>query len=132
MPLKNFLGYSLREPYSGEINYFKNNPTTAGMMTPDERVILNPYRNQYVNDDSVVMNEAIRLALNSYPVRPYFPVTKNQEKYFQATPYYDNPIALRHTIIARYLSGDPSSGEVTPEQKTFADQFINYWQNRGK
>jgi hypothetical protein len=36
-------GIQMRKPYAGELDYFKNNPSVAGMATEDNKVILNPY-----------------------------------------------------------------------------------------
>lgn len=111
----------LREPYKTELEYFKSNPNVAGMMTEDEKVILNPFSPLSEQEkNSVYQNEAIRLHLKKNKYQPEFELTKEQRKFFKGTPYEKNEIAAKHSILSRILTGDPSVGNATEEQKQAA------------
>ena len=119
------LPYQVRQPYEGEDEYFKQNPNVGGMKTEDRRIILNPYST--LNQDqlnTVKNNEAIRLYLDDMQLTPYFNITEQQKKYFENTPYNNNP-QIKNTIAARILTNDPSAGKYTDEQSNFADYIYN-------
>ena len=108
----------VRDPSASELQYFGENPTVSGMAAEDGRVILNP--NSGLSDDersSVVMNEAARLHMRSGKLRPAFALTEQQKQQFST---YGTEQDQRETIAARILSGDPSAGDITPEQRQFA------------
>ncbi len=117
-------GYQTRRPYDSEKKYFKDNPNVAGMAAEDGKIVLNPYsKNTPQQQQSVVQNEAIRLWLRKNNFNPQFDVTPKQAAAFANTDYGkpENIRHLKHSLIARYLSGDPSSGQLTPEQVKAAD-----------
>lgn len=117
-------GYSTREPFESETKYFSENPNVAGMGTEDKKIILNPHRTfTDVEKQSVLKNEAIRLWLKDKNITPDFELTPDQVKTFKGTPYEKDELALKHSIISRMLSGDPSAGVTTPDQQTWADKI---------
>lgn len=55
-----------RTPYQSELDYFKANPTVAGMATEDNRVIINPYSNLTKDEkNSVFQNEKARIIMRT-------------------------------------------------------------------
>lgn len=113
----------LREPYPSEIKYFKENPHVAGMATEDERVIFNPYSDVHPkNSDSIYLNEASRIHMKKSKKRPKFKLTDEQKEAFKD---YGEEQDIRETIAARIISGDESAGDVTSEQKEYANSLRN-------
>jgi hypothetical protein len=120
-----YFGYKVRtQLYGGEDQYFRKNPHVAGMAAEDGRIIFNPY-SKGVNYDAVGRNEAARLWLRENKVEPKFNLTDEQKAAFRGTEYERDEAALKHSIMARIISGDPSAGNVTPMQKTWADWLMN-------
>lgn len=125
-PLMREYGYPIRQPYPSESDYFKNNPSVAGMAAADNQVTLNPYsKNSAQQQRLVAKNEAIRLWLRENNVSPDFKISPEQLSYFSTTDYGkpENIDHLRHTIIARALTGDPSVGKLTAEQQSWANMI---------
>lgn len=111
----------LRDPYASELEYFKKNPSVAGMATEDDRVILNPYSGPGINKDAVIKNESVRIFMKKNKIVPDFSLTTQQLNKFKGTEYEKNELELKRSIVARILSGDPSAGDVTQEQRKYAD-----------
>jgi hypothetical protein len=113
--------YPVREKlYPGEDKFFKENPNVGGMAAEDQSVILNPYSS--LNDkekQAIITNETARLAMRGGYERPTFELTPEQKQSFKN--YSSNIQDQRETIVGRILSGDPSAGNVTPEQKKYAE-----------
>ena len=112
------LSFEIRDQlYPGEIDFFRKNPTTTGMASEDDRIILNPFSN--LSDEerqSVITNESWRLYMRKNNIIPNIPITPDQYNYFNNTPYRGDIDAIKQTITSRFLSGDQSV-EVTDEQK---------------
>ena len=115
-------GIPIREPYPGELEYFKNNPTVGGMATEDNKIILNPYST--LTDEqkkSVALNEASRIYMRRQENKPNFKLTPEQEEYLNSTTYKTaSPEDRLATVAARLVSGDPSVKNPTPEQEVFS------------
>ena len=112
-----------REPYTSEVDYFKQNPGTAGMATEDNRVIVNPYSNlSEIERKALIKNETSRVLMRNMPSneRPSFSITPEQRNTFKN---YGSEQDIRETIAARILSGDPSAGAATKEQMAFASSL---------
>jgi len=106
--------------YPGEDNYFRQNPKVTGMAAEDDAVILNPYSSLSEQEkQAVARNEAARVHMRRSETKPSFALTEDQRRQFAGTPYEGNEQAMRETIAARIFSGDPSGGEITPEQNSF-------------
>ena len=104
--------------YSGEDKYFKENPNVTGMMTEDNKVIINPYSNLSDEEKQVVIrNEIIRLNFKNNNIIPNIKITDKQREFFKNTPYETNEDAMKQTIMARVLTNDPS---VNPTQEQIA------------
>jgi len=119
-----FHGYETRKPFAGEDAYFKKNAHVAGMAGEDGRIVLNPYsKNTPQQQQVVARNEAIRIWLKDNKVKPKFKVTPEQLKLFKGTIYEkpENILQLKHTLMARWLTGDPSGGTQTEMQKKWAE-----------
>ena len=119
-------GYPVRKPSESELDYFKKNKGVAGMATEDNKIILNPFSNNSPKEqEAVVANEGLRLWMKENDWRPTFSISAEQKKNFAGTEYAKpkNLMALRRTIIARYLTGDPSAGTLTKEQKVEAERL---------
>ena len=117
-----------KELYPGEDEYFKANPHVTGMAAQDNSIIINPYSS--LSDDMkelVKMNEAARLAMRNGYKRPTFNLTPEQKEFFNTIdngkPYSTDEQDIKETIIGRILSGDDSAGNVTPEQRKYAEDL---------
>ena len=118
-------GIAMREPFEGEINYFKQNPNVAGMATDDNKVILNPFSNLKENEyQAVAMNEAARIVMRNPKYRPDFELTEQQIRFLDSTTYRNaSEDDRKATIAARIVSGDPSGGVPTSEQSVFINDI---------
>ena len=125
-----YFGYQVRSPYQSENAYFRKNPTVSGMATKDSKIIFNPYA-KGVNFNAVGINEGARLWMRENKVNPTFPLTDEQVKLFKDTPYAKDESAMRHTILARIISGDPSVGEISPAQRRWAEWLSSKLKDKG-
>ena len=117
--------------YPGEDKYFKENPNVGGMMTEDNRVIINPYSKLTDKEkDAVRINETLRLNFKQDNVVPNIEISEKQRSFFKGTPYENDENAIKQTIMARILTGDPSA-KATEEQLNEAetDLFKAYKEN---
>lgn len=117
-------GYDIRQPFAGEMDFFKKNPNVAGMAAEDGKVVLNP--NSKLSQQelaAVAENEGARLFMRENSIVPDFDVTEEQKKSMAGTDYGkgENLTALKQTIAARILSGDPSAKNVTAQQRKWVD-----------
>lgn len=111
-------GYAVRDPFPSEDDYFRKNVGVAGMAAEDGRIILNPHNTLSDGErEAVARNEAARLYMREHNVTPDFDVTPEQSAPFKGTAYEKDAPAMRSTILARALSGDPSAGSLTPQQQ---------------
>jgi len=110
--------------YPGEDKYFKENPNVGGMMTEDNKVIINPYSNLTDNEkQAVIKNEKIRLNFKKNNIVPDIDITEEQRALFKGTPYENNEDAMKQTIVARIMTGDPSAN-ATKEQTIVANKTL--------
>ena len=117
--------FGTRDPYKGEISFFKGRPEVAGMATEDNKIILNPFsKNSPEEQRAVATNEAIRLYMKMKDVQPSFDLTESQQKFFKGTEYEKDPLNARRTLLARILTNDPSVGIPTDEQKKTAEELM--------
>ena len=124
-----FYGYETRAPYEAERQFFMENIEVTGMATEDKRIIFNPYSQLTPEQqDSVGKNEAARLFMREQQYPFDFDVTPQQRSPFEAMDsLYVKPENLYHlqsTILGRIISGDPSAGDITPEQQAWADKIL--------
>ena len=106
-----------------ERHFFAGNPNVGGMAADDNQIVLNPYSKlKDTEKQSVALNEAYRLKMRQQNIIPEFALTPEQETTFRGTPYEQNPLEARRSLVARMLTGDPSAGRVTPEQQ--------FWMNK--
>lgn len=125
MPDK-FYGYEVRSPYEGEVAYFRGAPHVAGMATEDGKIILNPFSPlSQAQRDAVARNEASRLYMRDVKYQPKFQATEEQKKFFANTEYGkpEHELDMKHTILARILSGDESVIP-TQQQQVEADNIL--------
>ena len=109
--------------YPQEENFFKNNPKVSGMAADDDKVILNPFSKLSLEEkQAVIQNENLRIFMRQNNVIPQVKITPEQKKFFNKTPYQNNEDAIKQTVIARFLSGDPSI-QYTKEQKNEATRI---------
>jgi len=125
MPLpESIYGYSVRPPYPGEDAFFKTRPEVGGMAAEDGKITINPYSK--LSDDeksSVAHNEAVRLWMRDKKPKLPFSVSQRQKQAFANTEYGKDENALKETIIARILSGDPSA-LAEEDQLSIADGIL--------
>jgi len=112
----------LREPYQSEKDYFQKNKNVAGYADfNNNKVVLNPFSNlSDIEKNAVIKNEKTRLFIRKNNVPLDFSLTPEQENAFVN---YGSDLNKKETIIARIVSGDPSAGNFTPEQKEIADKI---------
>lgn len=119
-----FYGYTQRDLYPSEHDYFKSNPHVGGMATEDGRIIINPYSKLSAQEKQfVAKNEAMRLWMRDNNFQPDFQITPEQQSRFANTEYGNNPAALKQTLLARMLTNDPSAGKQTFEQSIWANKL---------
>jgi hypothetical protein len=126
-------GYAVRTPFKDEDAYFLLNPRVTGMAADDGKIILNPHSGlSYEQKVGVAKNEAIRLFMFENNIDPQFKVTPEQMKSFAGTNYGEKGKEgfLRQTLVSRILTGDPSAGNVTKEQRNAAESIMQQLQKR--
>jgi hypothetical protein len=106
------------------------------MAAEDNQVIINPYSGLTDEEkQGIRMNESARLAMRNGYERPTFELTPEQKEFFNTIndgkPYSTDEQDIRETIIGRILSGDSSAGNVTPEQKKYAEELQNVLKFQG-
>jgi hypothetical protein len=131
------------EPDKETLDYFKKNPTVAGMAVGaglngydgDRRVFVNPYSG-LTNEErkGLVENERIRHFMDENKPKLEFNPTSQQVKSFEGTEYGkpENAERLKQTLVARILTGDRSAGDITPEQQKAADVIWQQWAKQNK
>jgi hypothetical protein len=114
-------GVEERKPTRSESQFFRQNPNVAGMAASDNSVVLNPVTPKGVNPKAVALNESARIFMRLNPeFQPNFALTPEQSQFLDSTIYRDASPAVRSaTIAGRLLSGDPSAGGASPEQRQF-------------
>lgn len=115
-------GIPMRKPFKSEMDYFRKNPSVAGMATEDNKVIINPFTQ--ISDQqkqAVAVNEAARVWMRTKKdYAPDFTLTEQQEQFLNTTTYRNAPASERlATIAARLLSNDTSAGVPTADQNIF-------------
>lgn len=123
---KDTFGYPVREKlFDGEDRFFRENKHVGGMAAEDGQVILNPHSPLSQQERAAVArNEGARLFMRDRKITPNFEVTEEQRRSFAGSAYADNPEAMRQTLAARIISGDPSA-RATPEQIAASDRIFN-------
>ena len=117
-------GYEIRKPFSGEDAFFKSRPEVGGMAAEDGKIILNPYSPLKDQEKAqVAKNEAIRLWMRDNKPKIQFDVNDKQVQSFAGTEYASDPQALKETIVARILTGDPSA-QASKEQVAAANEIM--------
>jgi hypothetical protein len=115
------LGRTIRPPYPGEDEFFWLHPTVAGMAGEDGQVTLNPHSSlSDAEKMGVARNEAIRLHQREHGLDYSFPLTDSQAQSLMGSAYENDPAAARQTVVARIMSGDPSAGKPTFDQRMAA------------
>jgi len=130
---KKVYGYEVREPSFMESSYFLDNPHVSGMATEDGRIILNQQSKlDNKQKQSVLQNEAARLFLKQSNIVPDFDITDEQRNLFIGTEYErpENELYLKHTILGRIISNDPSAGKVTDQQRKWAEWLLSELKKR--
>ena len=110
---------------ASERKFFKKNPNITGRAAEDNEVTLNPYSKLSKKErDSVIINEQVRIYMRQRNIVPKFKITMEQRNRFKN---YGSDNDIRATIVGRIISGDPSAGNITQEQKQFA---YNLYRNK--
>lgn len=111
-------GVPLREPWPSEEEFLRSRPNVAGLASNDGAVVINPYCLRSEEEiEAVALNEAARVVmLTRANLRPDFALTPEQEAAFAN---YGPQEAVKATVAARILSGDPSALIPTAEQIRF-------------
>jgi len=103
-------GYQMRQPYESEAQFFKSRPDVRGMAAEDGKIVLNPYSELSQNEKmAVAKNEAARLWIRDNKPKIDININDAQKQFFAGTEYAQNPQAMKETILARIISGDPSA-----------------------
>lgn len=119
-----------RDPTARELAWFRQNPQVGGYAAGDNRVVVNPYNSlSPAENEALIRNESARIFMrlrhSSRPTAESFPLTEEQRGYaYPSSPPPMRPEqALRESMAARVLTGDPSAGQVMPEQRAFAAEL---------
>ncbi len=116
-----------RDPNPTELEWFRANPNIGGYAAPDDMIVVNPYNRLTPREnEALIRNESARIFMRRNPsARPSFSLTEEQAQ--MPYPAYDPPSrpeqSIRETVAGRMLSGDPSAGAVTDEQKLFLEEL---------
>lgn len=120
----------VRQPTESELQFFKRNPNVPAYAAPDNKVVYNPFASLSAEErEALYQNESARIFMRlndqARPSRENFKLTQQQQQMqYPAAPIPQDPQqSLRETIAARMISGDPSAGATTPEQKRFAEEL---------
>jgi hypothetical protein len=118
--------YGVRKPYKSEMNFFADRPEVAGMASEDNKIVLNPFsKNTAEEQRYVAQNEALRLFMLQNNFSPNFSLTKEQKNFFKNTEYEKDENSAKQSIIARYLTNDPSIQNITQEQSAYAKKLLD-------
>ena len=110
-------GIPLREPWPSEEEFFRSRPDVSGLAADDGCVVINPFAPLTERQSTAVaLNEAARIFMRRLDLRPEFALTNEQTEAFKSYGPFE---AIKATIAARVLSGDPSALEPTAEQLAF-------------
>lgn len=112
-----------RDPTDSELEFFKRTDV-PGYAADDNKIVMNPAPLPRINKDAVVENEAMRIYIRKN--QPELPeLTKEQEDILNKTDYYKSAddYTRRSTIMGRVVSGDPTAGKPTKEQKDTAMKY---------
>ena len=115
----------LRGATQSESDWFKKSGIPG--MYSEGSIVLNPHIQ--MSDkmrEAIIRNETVRGFLAQRNMMPVFSLTPNQTKVFMSINNgnpYGSMNDIRHTILARILSGDPSALDVTYEQEAYAEQI---------
>lgn len=113
------------ELYDGEDEFFKGNPHVGGMAAEDDTVILNPYSKlSKAEKEAIIQNEKARLTMRNGYARPNFDLTEEQAKAFEN--YSPDIQDQRETVVGRIISGDPSQGNITEQQRQYAEELKRF------
>jgi len=119
-----------RDPHPSEVEWFRSNPTVGGYAAPDDKVVINPITALSPEEiQALIENESARIFMRqNYAARPTtqsFPLTERQQRlpYPESAPPREPQHALRSTVAARMLSGDPSAGDATQAQGRFLEEL---------
>jgi len=114
----------VRAPSKSEAEFFQTNKNVGGMADFDSgKIVLNPYSTLTAKEKAAVaQNEYTRLMMRKLDVVPEFEITPEQQKAFADYGGGDTA-AIKETITARIISGDPSALNVTREQVVAAEKI---------
>lgn len=127
-----------RDPSKSELEWFRLNPHVGGYASfEDGHVVVNPFNTLTPEENEALIElESSRLFMHQQPsarpTRESFPLTEQQRQTFgpggrlqyRAHPAPADPEqSIRETIASRILVGDPSAGNITPEQTSFLEEL---------
>ena len=111
----------MREPWDAEDEFFRNRPEVAGLAGEDDCVVINPHSPRTEREkEAVALNEAARVVMRRDRFTATFDLTQEQLVAFKS---YGPIEAVRATVAARLLSGDPTALEPTSDQLKFVRQL---------
>jgi len=111
----------MREPWPSEDEFFRARPEVAGLAADDNCVVVNPHSPLSESEKKcVALNEAARVVMGRDKLTPTFDLTPEQ---YRAFANYGPIEAIKATIAARLLSGDPSALAPTVEQLRFVKRL---------
>ena len=112
-----------RKPTASELAFFQARPEISGMAVKDNAVVLNPQSRLTATELAAVLaNERSRVLMRSgRSQRPPFDLTPAQQEAFST---YGSPQDMRETVAARVLSGDPSAGNITEQQRAWVEEHL--------
>ena len=120
-----------RDPSGSELEWFRSNPAIGGYAAPDGHVVVNPFNRLTPSEnEALIRNESARIFMrnnaSAQPTAQSFGLTPSQAAfpYAESPPPMEPDAALRRSMAARVLTGDPSAGQPTAQQGRFAEELL--------
>ena len=126
-----FYGVETRTPYPSESQFFTQSPHVAGMAAEDGRIVMNPNMAQRPRSEyeAVARNEALRSLFRANQIpRPNFELSDSQRAAFGR--YSEDPQDIRETLVARWLTNDPSGGYPEKRNVNYLTQLMQLLEQR--
>ena len=120
-----------RAPSRSELEWFRLSPDVGGYAASDGHVVVNPFNRLTPSEnEALIRNESARIFMrdnpSAQPTAQSFGLTPSQASYpYAASPPPMEPsTALRRSMAARVLTGDPSAGQPTAQQGRFSEELL--------
>jgi len=132
--------YPVVKPDRETLDYFRQNPTVAGMAigaglngySGARQIVVNPYTGlNKTQEGGLILNERLRHLMDEAKPELKFDPTTEQVARFKGTEYGkpENIGRLKETLVARIITGDESAGKITRPQSEAARKIDRLYNN---